>query len=113
MLPDAGDWAGLTLVRQLAEDTLVAAVETLLTLELLYRVKAEVEVSALDVVLMELRQFPETMELALDATGRPLRVLLGETPRLYRLSWNTRRSLDSGLGDGLWVNDMVLALGLS
>jgi hypothetical protein len=75
-------------VRQLVEDTLVAVVETLRKLELLYRVKAEVEVPALDVVLIELRQFPETIELALDATGRALRVLLGETPRLYRLSEN-------------------------
>jgi len=77
-------------VRQLVEDTLVAAVETLRMLELLYRVKADVEVPALDVVLIELRQLPETIELALDATGRPLRVLLGETPRLYRLSGNAR-----------------------
>jgi hypothetical protein len=78
---DVGDWEDLTLVRQLVEDTLVAAVETLRVLELLYRVKAEVEVPALDVVLIELRQFPETIELALEATGRVLRMLLGETPR--------------------------------
>jgi hypothetical protein len=75
----------LTLVRQLAEDTLVAAVETLRALELLYRVKAEVEVPALEVVLVELRQLPEAMELTLDGMGRPLRVLVGETARLPRL----------------------------
>lgn len=97
-------------MRQLVEDTLVAAVETLRMLELLYRVKAEVEVPALDVVLIELRQFPETIELALDATGRALRVLLGDTPRLYRLSGNTRFSCDSGLGDDLSASDLLLAL---
>jgi len=92
---------GLTLGRQLVDDTLVAAVETLRTLLLLYRVKAEVEVPALEVVLIELRQFPDTMELELDATGRPLRELVGETPRLPRLPANVRGSRDSGLGDDL------------
>lgn len=72
----------MTLVRQLVEETLVAVVETLRTLELLYRVNADVDVPALEVVLIELRQFVETIELALDATGRPLRTLLGETGRL-------------------------------
>jgi len=73
-------------VRQLVDDTLVAVVDMLRALELLYRVKADVDVPALDVVLMELRQLLDTMELALDATGRPLRVLLGETARSLRLS---------------------------
>ena len=91
------------------EDTLVAAVETLRVLELLYRVKADVEVPALDVVLTELRQFLETIELALDATGRVLRMLLGEIPRLYRLSVNAPRSRDSGLGD-LSSKDLLLTL---
>lgn len=100
-------------MRQLAEDSLVAAVETLRTLELLNRVKAEEEVPALDVVLMEFRQFADTIELALDATGRALRVLLGETPRLYCLSLNTWCSSDSGLGDCLWANDRLLALTLA
>jgi len=108
-----GDRAGLTLVRQLADDTLVAAVETLRVLELLYRVKAEVEVPALDVVLIELRQFPETMELALDATGRALRLLVGETPRLYLLSGNARCSCNSRLGEDLRANDLLLALDMA
>ena len=97
-------------MRQLADDTLVAAVETLRVLELLYRVKAEVEVPALDVVLIELRQFPETIELALDATGTALRVLWGETPRLYLLSgdgWCSR------LGDDLRASDLLLALDMA
>jgi hypothetical protein len=72
---------GLTFVRQLVDETLVAVVETLRVLELLKRVNAEVEVPALDVVLIELRQLDDTTELALDATGRPLRVLLGDTAR--------------------------------
>jgi len=80
------DWADLTLVRQLVEDTLVAVVEMLRELLLLYRVKAEVDVPALEVVLIELRQLPDTIELALDATGRPLRVLFGEIARSDRLS---------------------------
>jgi hypothetical protein len=83
----------LTLVRQLADDTLVAVVEMLRVLELLYLVNAEVEVPALDVVLIELRQLDETTELALDAIGRPLRVLLGDTPRL---------SYSPYPGDRLW-----------
>jgi hypothetical protein len=91
-------------------DTLVAAVETLRVLELLYRVKADVEVPALEVVLTELRQFLETIELALDATGRVLRMLLGEIPRLYRLSANAPRSRDSGLGDDLSSKDLLLTL---
>ena len=71
------------LLRQLPEDRLVAAVETLRMLPLLYRVNAEVDVPAPDI---ELRQFDDAMddavELALEARGRPLRVLVGETPRL-------------------------------
>lgn len=70
-------------LRQLCADTLVAAVETLRVLLLLYRVNAEVLVPALD---MELRQLLDTVELALDASGRPLRVLDGETPRSDLLS---------------------------
>lgn len=53
--------------------------------------KADVEVPALEVVLMELRQFDEAIELALEAKGRPertLRVLLGEMPRSERFSLN-------------------------
>lgn len=73
--------AGLTLVRQLVEETLVAVVDMLRVLELLKRVKAEVDVPALDVVLIELRQLEDTTELALETTGRPLRVLLGEIAR--------------------------------
>jgi len=65
-------------VRQLVAETLVAVVEMLRVLELLKRVNAEVDVPALEVVLIELRQFEETTELALDPMGRPLRVLLGE-----------------------------------
>lgn len=71
----------LTLVRQLVEDILVAAVDTLRVLELLYRVNADVEVPALDMVLAEERQLVDAIELALEVRGRPLRVLLGETFR--------------------------------
>ena len=73
-------------VRQLAEDTLVAIVDMLRELELLYRVNAEVDVPALDVVPIELRQLVETTELVLDVKGRPLRVLFGEIARSLRLS---------------------------
>lgn len=69
----------MTLVRQLVDETLVAVVEMLRVLPLLKRVNAEVEVPALEVVLIELRQLDEATELALDPMGRPLRVLLGET----------------------------------
>jgi len=58
-------------------------------------VKAEVEVPALEVVLVELRQFPEAMEQVLEATGRPerpLRVLLGDAPRSGRFSPNDQAS---------------------
>ena len=44
---------------------------------------AYVEVPALD---MELRQLLDAIELALDAKGRPLRVLDGEMPRSDLLS---------------------------
>lgn len=53
--------------------------------------KAEVDVPALEVVLIELRQFVEIMELALEATGRPLLVLLGEIARSERLSGKRSR----------------------
>jgi len=55
-------WDDLLGARQLDEETLVATVPaeaTLLALELLYRVKADVEVVALDVVDIELRQLLE------------------------------------------------------
>jgi hypothetical protein len=103
--------AGLTFVRQLVDDTLVAVVDTLRTLELLYRVKAEVDVPALDVVLIELRQLLDTIELALEAKGRPLRVLLGEIARSLRLSGYAQRSaLGSGLRDETRASDLLLAL---
>jgi len=70
---------GLFVLRQLLPDeTLVAIVEKL---PLLYRVNADVEVDALDVD----RQLSEAIELALDASGRPLRVLVGDAPRLSTL----------------------------
>jgi hypothetical protein len=91
----------LTLVRQLAELTLVAVVLTLRALELLYRVNADVDVPALLDVLIELRQFADTTELADDDTAAPrpappplrlssapvapLRVLFGDTARSERL----------------------------
>jgi hypothetical protein len=59
-------------VLQLAE----VAVVDMLVLELLYRVNCDV-----DEVLIELRQFEDMTELALDPTSRPLRVLFGETAR--------------------------------
>ena len=99
-------------MRQLVEDTLVAVVEMLRTLELLYRVNAEVEVPALEVVLIELRQLLETIELALDATGRPLRVLLGETARslVCRSRYAQRSTAKSGLRDDGTAKDLPLAL---
>lgn len=43
---------------------------------------ADVEVPALEEVLIELRQLDETTELVLEpAVGRPLRVLLGDMAR--------------------------------
>lgn len=90
-----------TFVRQLVDDTLVAVVDMLRELELLYRVNAEVDVPALDVVPIELRQLVDTTELALDAKGRPLRVLLGETARSLRLSQ---------YGSDTSANDLLLAL---
>jgi len=62
-------------VLQLAEEALVAVVD-ILVLELLYRVNCDV-----DDVLIELRQFEDMTELALDPTSRPLRVLFGEIAR--------------------------------
>jgi len=44
-------------------------------------VKAEVELPALEVVLMELRQLLDVIEEALEPGGRPLLVLLGEMAR--------------------------------
>jgi hypothetical protein len=69
-------------VRQLEPERLVAAVATLLALALLYLVNADVDVVALEVVDIELRQLVECVELALEATGRPLLALAGETVRL-------------------------------
>ena len=80
--------AGLPL-RQLCPlwfDTLVAVVDTLRTLPLLYLVNALVLVAALLVLDIELRQLLDAIELALDASGRPLRVLDGEIPRSDLLS---------------------------
>jgi len=89
------------LVRQLFEETLVAAVDTLRTLELLYRVNAELDMLAFEVVLIELRQLPDATELALEASGRPLRVLLGEIARSERLSsvQRSRWGLRGGMGE--------------
>lgn len=86
-------------MRQLAELTLVAVVLTLRALELLYLVNADVDVPALLDVLIELRQFADTTELADDDTAAPrpappllssapvapLRVLFGDTARSERL----------------------------
>jgi len=73
---DGGD---LLPVRQLwADDTLVAVVDMLRVLALLNVV---VDVQALEVVLIELRQLLDATEPALDVAGRPLRVLLGERAR--------------------------------
>ena len=51
------------------------------TLPLLNRVNAEVDVAALELDL----QLSEAVELALEARGRPLRVLVGDTLRLSTL----------------------------
>ena len=69
----------MTLVRQLAELTLVAVVLTLRALELLYLVNADVDVPALLEVLIELRQFVDATELADDMGGR--RALVGDKLR--------------------------------
>jgi hypothetical protein len=72
-------------------------------------VKAEVEVPALEVVLIELRQFLEATELALEATGRPerpLRVLLGEIPRSELFSPNAQ-VLKLELVDGMLPKDLL------
>ena len=99
---------GLTLVLQLAEETLVAVVDTLRVLELLYRVNADVEVLALDVVLIELRQLEDTTELALDPAGRPLRVLLGEMARSERRSWWCAHASCDALG--VYPGDLLICL---
>jgi len=78
---EGGDDESLLPVRQLELETLVAAVDTLLVLVLLYFVNADVDVIALEVVDVELRQL-ERIELALEATGRPLLVVPGESARL-------------------------------
>lgn len=76
-------WFLLAWLRQLLLDRLVAAVDTLRELPLLYLVNPLVDVPALAI---ELRQLLDAIELALDARGRPLRVLVGDTPRSLRLS---------------------------
>lgn len=105
---------GFTPVLQLAEDTLVAIVDTLRVLELLYRVNADVEVLALDVVLIELRQFAETTELVLDPAGRPLRVLFGEIARSERRSWWYAHASCAafGLVEGMYPGDLLICLGV-
>jgi len=92
----------LPFVRQLLFDTLVAVVDMLRILELLYLVKADVDVPALE-VLVELRQLVDTIELALDATVgcRELRVLLGDKPRLLLLPMSESGDQCSALGWGL------------
>ena len=88
---------GLTLVRQLAEETLVAVVDILRALELLYRVNADVEVLALDVVLVELRQF-----------GRPLRMLFGEIARSERCAHGSCGTF--GLVEDMYPGDLLICL---
>lgn len=80
---DPGDGeVALLRSRQLDEDRLVVAVSTLRALALLYLENADVEVVALEVVSVELRQLLEYGELALEAAGRALHALVGETARL-------------------------------
>jgi len=97
------DEGGLPFVRQLLFDTLVAVVDMLRMLELLYLVNADVDVPALDVVLIELRQFVETIELALEATVgcRELYMLLGDRPRLLLLPTSGSGAQCSALRWGL------------
>ena len=67
------------LLRQLPDDTLVATVDTLCLLPLLYLVNADVDVAALDI---ELRQLFEYIELALEAVcPAPLFTLVGDAAR--------------------------------
>lgn len=80
--------------------------------------KAEVEVPALEVVLIELRQFPEAIELALEATaGRPeraLRVLFGDTARSWeRFSpkFHVLKVFELGVGPCPVVVSLFIALG--
>jgi hypothetical protein len=102
----AGTGGVLPGLRQLDDDTLVAVVEKLCTLELLNRVNAEVEFPALEVVDIELRQLYllDDIELALDASGRPLLVLAGETGRCVVRSRLTREP------DSAWPADRPRAL---
>ena len=87
----------LAWLRQLLLDTLVAAVDTLRAEPLLYRVNALVDVPALDI---ELRQLLDAIELALDASGRPLRVLVGDTPRRsFSAPYPRRSALWCGLAN--------------
>lgn len=113
-LIDAG---GLPFVRQLLFDTLVAVVDMLRILELLYLVNADVDAPALDEV--ELRQLVDTIELALDATVgcRELRALLGDKPRLLPLlrseSGDQCSALGWGLDDTPWPRRPRLRLSLA
>jgi hypothetical protein len=91
-------------VRQLVADTLVAVVDTLRTLALLYRVNADVDVPALEVVLVELRQLPDTIELALDPIGRPLRTEFGDVARSECKSASQWSLPGCGLRDELYVS---------
>jgi len=96
----ADPWDDLLGARQLDEETLVAAVAvvaTLRALELLYRVKADVEVVALDVVDIELRQLLEWVELGIEAVGRAVLTLAGETS----LAATHRSTLAWGLDSGI------------
>lgn len=68
---------------QLLELTLVAAVLTLLVLPLLYFVNA-LELLEAPELLIELLQLLDAIDDALEANGRPLRVLEGETARRSR-----------------------------
>lgn len=84
--PDADDCLDLDVcVRQLWPDALVAVVDTLRALLLLYLVNAEDDVATLEFETVELRQLFDAVELALEATttvGRePLRAVLGDNAR--------------------------------
>jgi hypothetical protein len=108
---EGGDDEILLVVRQLESETVVAAVATLLALVLLYLVNADVDVVALEVVDIELRQL-ECVELALEATGRPLLALAGERARLS-LAATYRSKLPWGLMDDSCPEDPQLLLPLA
>jgi hypothetical protein len=62
-------------------------------------VNAELDTLAFELVLIELRQLFDATELALEASGRPLRVLFGEIARSERLSSVQRLGLRGGMGE--------------